>query len=74
MPTISGPYQGKIGIENDIIAGGELTIKPENLTLVMLVSQRWLDFGGHWGYLGTDVEVALRRAGPLGPVQNQGGI
>ncbi len=67
-------YQGRIGIENDIVGGGGITIKTDDLNLVVLDSQSWLNFAGRWGYWGTDEEVALGRAGPLGPVQNQDGI
>jgi len=75
------PYQGKIGIENDIVGSDGKTIQPNDLNLIMLgeqgspsPEQGWLDFAGRWGYWGTDEEVALGRAGPLGPVQNQDGI
>jgi len=67
-------YQGRIGIENDIVGSDGITIKPDDLNLVILGSQSWLDFAGRWGYWGTDEEVGLGRAGPLGPVQNQEGI
>ncbi len=73
-------YQGKLGIENDIVGDGK-TIKPDELTLVMLVEgsgrpadQSWLDFGGRWGYWGTGLEVGLGMAGPVGPVHNQNGV
>jgi len=36
-------------------------------------SQNWLSFKGRWGYWGTDQEELLGKAGPLGPVYNQGG-
>jgi hypothetical protein len=67
-------YQGKIGIENDIVGGDGVTVEPTDLNLVILDTQGWLSFGGRWGYWGTDEEVALGRAGPVGPVQNQNGI
>lgn len=75
------PYQGKMGIENDIVGSDGITIQPNDLNLIMLgeqgshpPEQGWLDFAGRWGYWGTNEEVALGRAGPLGPVQNQDGI
>lgn len=68
------PYQGRIGIENDIVGGDGRTISPEQLNIVLLGGQSWLNFKGRWGYWGTDEEVALGRAGPLGPKYNQGGI
>jgi hypothetical protein len=67
-------YQGKIGIENDIVGSDGKTIMPADLTLVMLTSQSWLNFAGRWGFWGTDEDAALGRAGPLGPVFNQDGI
>jgi len=75
------PYQGKIGIENDIVGSDGLTIMPNDLKLIILrergnrpPEQSWLDYAGRWGYWGTDQEVALGMAGPLGPVFNQDGI
>ena len=69
-------YQGKIGIENDIVGSNGVTIMPTDLHLVILDGNHpsWLDFKGRWGYWGTDEDVALGRAGPLGPVQNQNGV
>jgi hypothetical protein len=69
-------YQGKIGIENDIVGSNGITIMPTDLQLVILDGNHpgWLDFKGRWGYWGTDEDVALGKAGPLGPVQNQDGI
>jgi hypothetical protein len=74
-------YQGKIGIENDIVGSDGKTITANQLNLIMLgeqgnhpADQSWLDYQGRWGYWGTDQEVALGRAGPLGPVFNQDGI
>jgi|SRR5271157_599073 len=69
-------YQGKIGIENDIVGSDGIGIIPNNLTLVSLDTNPpgWLNFQGRWGYWGTDQQVALGEAGPLGPMQNQNGI
>jgi|WetSurMetagenome_2_1015567.scaffolds.fasta_scaffold38396_2 hypothetical protein len=75
-------YQGKLGIENDIVGSDGKTIQPTDLQLVVLgddlynlpADQNWLNFQGRWGYWGTDQEVALGMAGPLGPVFNQDGI
>ncbi len=74
-------YQGKIGVENDIVGSDGKTIAPNDLNLVVLgepgnhpVEQGWLDFSGRWGYWGTDEEAALGMAGPYGPVFNQNGI
>lgn len=75
------PYQGKIGIESDIVGSDGKTTMPADLNLVILgeqgnhpPEQSWLDFAGRWGFWGTDEDVALGRAGPLGPVFNQDGI
>lgn len=71
------PYQGKIGIENDIVGSNGITIMPNDLQLVIIDVNNppsWLGFNGRWGYWGTDQDVALGRAGPLGPVQNQNGV
>jgi hypothetical protein len=74
-------YQGKLGIENDIVGSDGKTIMANQLNLVLLgeknnhpTDQSWLDFPGRWGYWGTEQEVALGRAGPYGPVFNQEGI
>jgi hypothetical protein len=74
-------YQGKIGVENDVVGADGITIMPNELKLTVLgdrgnhpPEQGWLDFAGRWGYWGTDQEVALGMAGPLGPAFNQNGI
>ena len=69
-------YQGKIGVENDIVDSGGITIMPSDLHLVIIDGNHpsRLDFNGRWGYWGTDEDVALGRAGPLGPIQNQNGV
>jgi hypothetical protein len=75
------PYQGRLGIESDIVSNDGKTITPTDLNLVILgeqgshpPEQSWLDFAGRWGFWGTNEDVALGRAGPLGPVFNQDGI
>jgi hypothetical protein len=68
------PYQGKIGLESDIVGNDGITIDFDQANIVMLEDQSWLDFAGRWGYWGTEAEVALGRAGPHGPVFNQDGI
>jgi hypothetical protein len=67
-------YQGKIGIENDVVGSDGLTINPTNLNLTMLTNQGWLKYQGRWGYWGTAVEEAAGQAGPIGPVFNAGGV
>ncbi len=75
------PYQGKLGLENDLVGDDGITIMPRDLTLILLgekgsrsPEQSWLDFQGRWGYWGTDDEVARGLAGPMGAVFNQNGI
>ena len=74
------PYQGKMGIENDLVGSDGKTILPDELTALMLgenggqlPGQSWLDFAGRWGYWGTSEQVALGMAGPFGPIFNQNG-
>lgn len=69
-------FQGKVGVENDIVGSDGISIMPDNSTLVSMDINPpgWLNFHGRWGYWGTDQEVALGEAGPLGPMQNQNGI
>jgi len=67
-------FQGKIGLENDALGSDGITVTFNESNLIMLESQGWLNFAGRWGYWGTMEEVALGRAGPLGPVFNQNGI
>jgi len=67
-------YQGKMGLESDVVGNDGKTIMPADLNLVMLTDQGWLNFPGRWGYWGTEQEVALGQAGPYGPVFNQDGI
>ncbi|MCW4019440.1 MAG: Vps62-related protein [Candidatus Bathyarchaeota archaeon] len=74
-------FQGKIGVENDVVGNNGKTISSADLTLVMLgepgnhpADQSWLDFPGRWGYWGTEEEIVLGKVGPYGPVYNQDGI
>lgn len=67
-------YQGKIGIESDIVGSDGITITFDQSSIIMLQGQSWLNFAGRWGYWGTEAEAALGRAGPHGPVFNQDGI
>jgi hypothetical protein len=74
-------YQGKMGIESDVVGNNGKTIMPAELNLILLGesgnhpdSQSWLDFPGRWGYWGSEQEAALGQAGPYGPVFNQDGI
>ena len=67
-------YQGRMGIESDIVGSDGIRIDFDQSNIIMLEDQGWLDFAGRWGYWGTEAEVALGRAGPHGPVFNQDGI
>ncbi len=66
-------FQGRMGIENDVVGNDGKTITADQLNIVQLNSQSWLDYKGRWGYWGTEQEEALGRAGPLGPKYNQDG-
>jgi len=75
------PYQGKIGVEDDIVGSNGRTLMPTDLPLVALgeegnhpADQSWLDYPGRWGYVGTLEQVSLGEAGPPGPVFNQNGV
>jgi len=74
------PYQGRIGIENDVVNSAGPTITPDQLKLVILqdppnrpADQSWLAFPGRWGFTGTDTQIATGMAGPFGPVFNDNG-
>jgi len=73
------PYQGKLGIESDIL-GNAFTLKPEDLEIVQLgekgtgnhpSSQDWLEFGGRWGNWARRIDSSLGAAGPSGPGQGE---
>jgi len=75
------PYQGRIGIENDLVSNDGPTLASSDLSLIILgekgshpPDQSWLDYRGRWGYVGTPEQVSLGEAGPLGPVFNQNGV
>jgi hypothetical protein len=64
------PYQGKLGLESDIV-GNTYTLKPEDLEIVRLSSQDWLEFGGRWGNWARRIDASLGAAGPSGPGQEE---
>ena len=73
-------FQGKVGIENDVVNAGGPTVTPDQLKLVVLggqpnapADQSWLSFLGRWGFTGTDTQIATGMAGPLGPLFNDNG-
>jgi hypothetical protein len=60
------PYQGKLGLESDIV-GNAYTLKPEELEIEKLSNQVWLEFGGRWGNWARRIDTSLGAAGPSGP-------
>jgi hypothetical protein len=65
-------YSGMIGIASDHVGNSGKVLKPADYTLTLLESQAWLNFGGHWGWAGSDTEQnvqssILGQAGPQGP-------
>ncbi len=69
------PYQGKLGLESDIV-GSAFTLEPDDLQIVLLgesgagnhpSSQDWLEFGGRWGDWAGLADIALGGSGPRGP-------
>lgn len=69
------PYQGKLGLENDIV-GNAFTLQPDDLQIVLLgekgvgnhpPSQDWLEYGGRWGNWAKLADITLGAAGPRGP-------
>jgi len=69
------PYQGKIGLENDVL-GTEVTLLPTELQIVLLgergagnhpASQDWLEYGGRWGEWVNLADTWRGAAGPKGP-------
>lgn len=72
------PYSGKIGLASDTVADNGIVVRPTEYTLEILDTQPWLDFAGHWGWVGIDESTAaqaeiLGEAGPLGPKFRQEG-
>jgi len=69
-------YSGMIGIASDHVGNNGKVLKPTDYTLTLLDSQSWLDFGGHWGWVGSDTEQTvessiLGEAGPQGPMYRE---
>lgn len=61
------PYQGKLGMENDVV-GGSVTLKPGDYRIVLLSdSSPWLEYGGRWGDWAEQADIALGAVGPTGP-------
>jgi len=69
------PYQGKLGLESDIV-GNAFTLGPDEFQIVPLgekgagnhpSSQDWLEYGGRWGNWAKLVDISLGAAGPRGP-------
>ncbi|MFH1102006.1 MAG: hypothetical protein V1726_08250 [Methanobacteriota archaeon] len=71
-------YSGKIGLASDTVGANGKILKPADYDLKLLESQSWLDYGGHWGWVGGEeaasVEASiLGQAGPEGPKFREGG-
>ncbi|MGD8566233.1 MAG: Vps62-related protein [Candidatus Bathyarchaeota archaeon] len=73
------PYQGKLGLESDIV-GNALTLEPNDFQIILLgesgigehpASQDWLEYGGRWGDWPRLIDLALGGAGPSGPGHNE---
>ncbi|MCK4474376.1 Vps62-related protein [Candidatus Bathyarchaeota archaeon] len=69
------PYQGKLGLENDIV-GDAFTLEPDDFQMILLgekgagnhpSSQDWLDYGGKWGNWAQLADISRGAAGPRGP-------
>ncbi len=67
------PYQGKLGLANDMVAGSGREITPEDYQLELLTDQPWLNFAGHWGDYGRPEAGLTGERGPLGPMYIQNG-
>lgn len=72
-------YQGKLGIESDIVENS-ITIEPDELEMIILreidtppqsLSQDWLLFGGRWGNWNKTIDAYFGSAGPSGPLYGE---
>jgi len=69
-------YSGMIGIASDHVGNNGKVLKPADYNLELLESQAWLNFGGHWGWVGSDTEQTVQssilgEAGPQGPMYRE---
>lgn len=72
------PYSGKVGLASDTVAENGRILRPTDYSIELLSTQPWLDFAGHWGWVGTDQSTAaqaaiLGEAGPQGPKYREEG-
>jgi hypothetical protein len=75
------PYQGKLGIESDIVGNAEeisYNVLLSNMVILGEMgfpnhpsTQDWLEYGGRWGDWAELADVALGAAGPTGPGQGE---
>lgn len=72
-------YSGKLGIASDTVGNNGKILQPTDYKLVLLESQNWLSYRGHWGWTGGGDSAGaiesgvLGLAGPLGPQFRQNG-
>ena len=73
------PYSGKVGLASDTVGDNGKILRPAEYKIRILNEQPWLNFGGHWGWVGADDSTAaeaelLGEAGPLGPKFREDGV
>jgi hypothetical protein len=74
------PYSGKVGLASDTVGDNGKILKPvAEYKIDILDGQPWLNFAGHWGWVGADDSTAaeaeiLGEAGPLGPKFREDGV
>ena len=71
-------YSGKFGLASDTVGSNGKILQPTDYTIELLDSQGWLQFGGHWGWVGSDQGQAIEssilgEAGPQGPKYREDG-
>ena len=60
-------YSGKLGLASDIVGSNGKMLEPDDYILEELSDQDWLDFDGLWGEYGSESDLILGGAGPMGP-------
>jgi hypothetical protein len=73
------PYSGKVGLASDTVGDNGKILRPIEYKIDILNEQPWLNFAGHWGWVGADHSTAaeakiLGEAGPLGPKFREDGV
>ncbi len=71
-------YSGVIGIANDIVGANGKVLNPSSYDLELLESQPWLNYAGHWGWIGPTEEEFVQASilgqnGPPGPKYREDG-